>query len=83
MCSTILLIFAYSSGLIGSVLAAIFGLPRTDVYHDGTEPLLASMGPEITEKNVKKWKYHSRISRFGLALIALGFLLQGVELWLR
>lgn len=82
MCSIILLTTAYALGLLGSILVAYFGLPRTDVYPDGTEPLLATMGPDVEKQNIAKWKRYNFWSRFGLIMIAVSFLLQGVDVWL-
>ena len=82
MHSIILLTTAYTIGLLGSVLVAYFGLPRTDVYPDGTEPLLANMEPDVAKRNIAKWKRYNFWSRFGLIMIALSFLLQGVDVWL-
>ncbi len=82
MCSIILLTSAYALGLLGSILVACFGLPRTDVYPDGTEPLLADMESDVEKRNIAKRKRYNFLSRFGLIMIALSFLLQGVDVWL-
>lgn len=59
-------------GFIGAVLVTVFGMPSI--------PLL-NQGSYVEIKITKRMKVYSWISRMGLLLIALGFVLQlaGIE----
>jgi hypothetical protein len=59
-------------GLAGTVVVWIYGLPAIEVLSEGSY---------IEIQITAKMRQYTRRSRFGLGLIALGFLLQLIASW--
>lgn len=77
----LILFFAYIIGFFGAILLWFFGLPRLDIFSDGTEPLAVNLGKEKEAKNRNKRKRYDQLSHLGIGLIGLSFLLQIISLW--
>ncbi|MEX2304932.1 MAG: hypothetical protein WD595_01945 [Waddliaceae bacterium] len=69
----VLLLIAYISGFIGSVLLWFFGIPRKNLNRQGNISLILEQEDE--EEKIE-WKKYNRFSKLGILLIGLSFLLQ-------
>lgn len=77
--SLILLLLAYLFGLSGTVLLWFFGLPQRDISRDGHIHLILEQSDEA-ETNL--WKKYNRLSKMGILLIGVSFLLQMINLFI-
>lgn len=68
---------AYSCGLAGTVLLWFFGLPRRNIDKDGHIHIILEQEDD-SEK--KQWKQYDKLSRLGIVLIGLSFLIQILSL---
>jgi len=76
----LILLIAYLFGLSGTVLIWLFGLPQKDISRDGHTHLIIE---QSDESEMKLWKKYNRISKLGILLIGVSFLLQMISLFIQ
>lgn len=71
------ILWSASLGLIGTILIFIFGLPPS-IAEKGVQ-YLALEQEDPSEK--KKWRLYKILSYVGIGMIALSFIIQGLEVF--
>jgi len=68
-----ILVVAYISGFVGSLLVWFFGLPRKDLNKEGHCSLLLE---QIDETKKSEYRLYKIMSNLGIFLISMSFLIQ-------